>query len=182
MVKGVILAVMLGVLGAYAVAAQEAKSVRAESLAAALDKTKYKKKEKRDFMIEIYIDIKNTPAVLANAADYSGTYVCESGESRIALTVANDGSFTASGEDAIDMYGNEHGKFTISDGRINGAVVSGTRVFDNGERQSFEAVFVNRTIKNGKNAGDITSTETSFGLGYVRTSGDSTNRVFMERK
>jgi hypothetical protein len=183
MVKGMILALTLGLLfGACTVAAQESWGGRAENLAAALDKTKYKKKEKRDITIEIYIDIKNTPAVLASPAEYSGRYICETGESRIDVAAAGDGSFTATGEDAIDVNGNEHGKFTIRDGRIDGAVLTGTRVFDSGQRQPFEAVFVNRTIRNGKNADEIATVNESFGLGYVVTNGDSRNRVFMEKK
>lgn len=172
---------LVSLLSACAVNAQEAASTRAGSMAAALDKTKYKKKEKRDFTVEIYVEIRNAPAVLP-VASYSGRYVCETGSSWMEIAASADGRFTATGEDDIDLHGNEHGRFTISDGRIDGAVLAGTRVFDNGERQPFEAVFVNRTIKNGRNANEITSNETSFGLGYVRTNGEWTNRLFLERK
>ena len=47
---------------------------RAQTLAAALDKNKYKKKEKHNIKIEIYIDIKNEPVAKSNPADYSGSY------------------------------------------------------------------------------------------------------------
>ena len=183
MLKNILFVLAVVSIGATCVVrAQESRGGRAENLAAALDKTKYKKKEKRDITIEIYIDIKNTPAVLASPAEYSGRYICETGESRIDITAAGDGSFTATGEDANDLGGNEHGKFTIRDGRIDGAVLTGTRVFDSGQRQPFEAVFVNRTIRNGKNADEIATVNESFGLGYIVTNGDSRNRVFMEKK
>jgi hypothetical protein len=50
-----------------------AQDSRTQELAAALDKTKYKKKEKKNISIEFYIDIKNE-AVVRAPADYAGSY------------------------------------------------------------------------------------------------------------
>ena len=81
--------------------------------------------------------------------------------------------------------------FTLKDASIPGALLTGTKVFENGEQQKFEAVFVNRTVATGKNENEITSRETKFGLGYIQKGSwsdkngqhmDWTSRVFLERR
>jgi len=47
--------------------------------------------------------------------------------------------------------------------------------------ESLEAVFVNRTVVVGKNANEIKSRHTSFGLGFIQTNRDSSSRVFLEK-
>jgi hypothetical protein len=183
------LAVLVVCVGFSGVASGQDAGPRARELAAALDKTKYKKKEKEkaNISIEFYIDIKNEPAVRANAADYSGTYADD--ESRLDLRVAADGTVTGGGHDTAGERA-QVGDFALKAARVEGACLSGTKLYTGGEARKFEAVFVNRTTANGKNANEITSRDTSFGIGWVenhsRVSGGSSeywsNRVFLERK
>ena len=58
-------------------------------------------------------------------------------------------------------------------------MLTGTKVFADGSADKFEAVFVNRTVLSGKNAETIESRDTSFGVGFVQTGKDWTNRVFL---
>jgi len=151
---------------------------RTQELVAALDKTKYKKKEKRDIKIEIYVNVKNEAVVKKNVSEYSGTYGDQNAGSRLTLKVASDGSAEGSGYDDSDK-----GKlnFTLKDAGVVGAMLTATKVFENGETKKLEAVFVNRTVTSGTNAASITSRETAYGLGYVESFGpDSTSRVFLE--
>jgi hypothetical protein len=71
--------------------------------------------------------------------------------------------------------------FTLRDARIDGSVLRATKVHDDGRTETFEGVFVDRTTSTGKNAQAIDSTETEFGIGFVRSEKDWTNLVFLKR-
>lgn len=185
----IMLAVVLAIGAVCGVQAQDAGN-RARELAASLDKTKYKKKEKKDVSIEFYIDIRNEAAARSDLAGYSGTYLSDG--YKIDLTVSLDGRAAASGYDS-PMGNGKAVNFELRDGRVDGAVLTGVKVYENGETRKFEGVFVNRTVTTGKNKDNIDTQKTAFGLGFVESgpviAGDPrndsqswTNRVFMERK
>jgi len=181
MFRSIILAlVLIWVCGGCAVKAQEVAGQRSQELAAALDKTKYKKKEKRDFTIEFYIDIKNTPVTRVSVAEFTGSYVCESGEYKLDLKVAPDGTATGSGTET-NMRDEKRMTFTLRDGRVDGSLLRATKVYENGSAEPLEAVFVERTTSTGKNAQTIESTDSAFGIGFIRSEKDWTNRVFLKR-
>ena len=155
---------------------------RASELAAALDKTKYKKKEKHGNTYEFYLDIRNKPRLPASGpSEFSGKYVCDSGESKLDLKVSADGTAAGSGWDT-DMNDNKTLAFTLRDARVDGSLLRATKVFDDGKTETLEAVFVDRTTSTGKNAQTIEEAKIEFGLGYVMSGKDWTNRVFMHRK
>ena len=184
--KSLVSAIALFVLAGVNAYSQDA-TARTRELAAALDKTKYKKKEKANVSIEIYIDIKNEP-VVRDPASYSGNYGSEDGECRLALQVDGNGAASGSGQDWL----NEKGlSYTLKDAFVTGALLTATKVYSNGEQQKFEAVFVNRTISNGTNANQIASRDTKFGLGFIQQASVTdpqkgtqnwTSRVFLERR
>jgi len=151
-------------------------SAQAQTLAASLDKNKYKKKEKKNISIEIYIDIKNEPAV-KSPGEYSGIY--ETDGYRLDLQAGTDGSATGGGYETSGWDNEPKRNFTLKDARIDGALLSGTKVFDDSSSERFEAVFVNSSVLSGKNAETIESRDTSFGVGFVQTGKDWTNRVFL---
>lgn len=161
-------------------------AARTEQLVAALGKTKYKKKEKKNVVIEFYIDIKNEAVVKKNVADYTGSYVCEDGEYRVELKVSADGRVEGSGFDPIYENSNfdkpESRKFTFQNAKIEGALLTATKVYENGGTKKFEAVFVDRTVLSGKNPNEIATRETKYGLGFIETNDNFTSRVFCEFK
>ena len=173
-----LIAIVVCIFSAGVVCAQDAGG-RAQSLAAALDKTQYKKKEKGIVKVEFYIDIKNTPAVMSAAA-YSGVYDTQVGY-RLVLNVDASGAATGSGYDSLNEDGAK-ANFTLRDARVQNAVLTATKVYDNGQTQNFEAVFVNRTVSAGTSPDKVTDTETVYGIGFVQAWGSSSNRVFLERK
>ena len=165
-----------------------AQDARTQELVAALDKTKYKKKEKKNISIEFYLDIKNEAAVRA-PSDYAGSY--EAGDSGNSLSLKVDGSGAASGSGYDTFNRDRRQSFTLKDASINGALLTGTKVYENGEQRPFEAVFVNRTVSTGKNANTIESQNVSFGIGFIVNNASSdetgktenwTNRVFLMRR
>lgn len=161
------------------VQAQQQASPQAQALAASLDKNKYKKKEKHNIKIEIYIDIKNEAVVKANVAEYSGFY--EADENVLQLKVAADGSAEGKGIN-FNHPGTHKMSFTLQDARVHDAVLTATKVYENGTTEKLEAVFVNRTVVTGTNADNIKSRDTDFGIGYVVTNKDWTSRVFLMKR
>src|SRR5215204_589553 len=158
-------------------------------LAASLDKTKHKKKEKKNMAtVEVYVDVRNEP-VVRDAAAYSGDYESEDGSNRLTLNVRRDGSVSGSGYDK-PSDSNSRVNFTLKNASINSALLSATKVYENGEERKFEAVFVNRTTASGKNANEIVTRDTSFGLGFVEKGtwtegGETTNwksRIFLAKR
>jgi hypothetical protein len=169
-----------------AVYSQDA-GARTRGIVASLDKTKYKKKDKGNISIEVYVNIKNE-AVIRDAFDYGGNYTSEDSGCSLTLQVDRGGKASGAGFDSIN---DRRMGYTLKDASITGALLTGTKVYENGEQQPFEAVFVNRTIATGKNENEIASRETKFGLGYIQKGewsskeGQNTNwtsRVFLERR
>lgn len=154
-------------------------SQRAREVAASLDKTKYKHKVKKNFELEIYIDVKNE-AVVKNASEYLGTY--ESPEASHRLVLRSVGGKIAGDGYETDFQSSARVNFTLKDARIEGALLTATKYYENGNSERFEAVFVNRTVTQGANPNKIQSRETKFGLGFVENFGeDLQNRVFCEK-
>jgi len=165
-----------------------AQDVRTQQLVAALDKTKYKKKEKKNISIEIYIDIKNEPAVRA-PSDYTGSYDSDENGNSLSLKVDSSGAASGSGYDSLNR--DRRQSFTLKEAVISGALLTGTKVYENGEQRPFEAVFVNRTVRTGKNANTIESEDVKFGIGFIVNNSSSdgsgntenwTSRVFLMRR
>jgi hypothetical protein len=172
---------MIGILGGAQAFGQDAVA-----MAEALDKNKYKKKEKsRDGVnvaFEMYVDIRHEP-VVKPPAEYSDTYVDADGGFVLDLRVADDGTVEGSGEERINDERNAGKRsFTLEHGRVNGAVLTADKVFADGSVERLEAVFVNRTTLEGKNAETITSRRTAFGVGFIQKNGEWTNRVFLSAK
>ena len=158
--------------------AQDA-AARTDALVAALAKTKYKKKEKKNISIEIYIDIRSEAVVKNNPVEYSGVYVSDG--YRLDLRVNSNGSAEGSGYDLIGGVSSKR-NFTLRDARVEGALLTATKVYEGGAAEPFEAVFNNRTVTTGKNPNQIENRETIYGLGFIQNRAEWTNRVFLELK
>jgi hypothetical protein len=156
---------------------------RTRDLVASLDKTKYKKKEKANISVEVFVDIKNEPVVRLDRGEYSGIY--EADGYKLDLRVSPDGRATGSGFDSF-ASSDKQMSFTLKNAKIDGALISGTKVYDNGSEHPFEAVFVNRRARSGSNPKLVSVDITQYGIGFVQTANDTnagwTNRVFLEKK
>ena len=158
--------------------AQNAQA-KTDALITALAKTKYKKKEKKNISVEVYVDVKSEAVVKSDPGEYSGVYEAES-DYRLELKVTGDGRIEGSGYDGGMNSGKRN--FTLRDARIEGALLTATKVYESGETVSLEAVFNNRTVTTGKNPNQIENRETKYGLSFIQANGDWTNRVFLELK
>lgn len=174
--------IIFGVFSAGETFAQtsDASAQKTQELVAALAKTKYKHKVKKNFEFEFYIDVKNE-AVVKNASEYAGVYESSESSYRVELR-ASGGKIEGSGYET-NFENSSRLNFTLRDARIEGALLTATRVYADGSTRRLEAVFVNRTVTQGSNPNKINSRETKFGLGFVENFNESfQNRVFCEYK
>ncbi|HEX7957158.1 MAG TPA: hypothetical protein VF508_09455, partial [Pyrinomonadaceae bacterium] len=74
-------------------------------------------------------------------------------------------------------------RFTLRDARVSGALLTGTKVYEDGGAEPFEAVFINLTARHAPDD----KGETLYGLGFVfdppkSGPGFSVTRLFYARK
>ena len=120
-------------------------AARSNAIAASFSKFKSLSKEKRGVKKEKYLDIRSEPAVLANVSEYSGSYENADFDFVLHLRVNADGTFTGDGHEPLDD--NVGRAFTLTNGRIQGALLTARKVYANGATERFEGAFMNRTIK-----------------------------------
>ena len=132
---------------------------RARELAARFDKDKHKVKERQGVRIEVFAYVHGEPAARRNAAEYSGSYEAEPGYP-FDLRIAADGTVEGRGaEPASDGTR----RFTLRDAKVSGAVLTGTKVYEDGATEPLEAAFINLTTRHSPTGKGTTV----FGLGVV---------------
>ncbi len=159
---------------------QQDAGQRAREIAASFDKTKHKIKERHGVRKEMFIEIRSEPAVRADAREYSGTYEADA-EYPLVIRVGADNRVEAEGFEPAP--GQARRKFTLRDARIEGALLTGTKVYTDGATETFEAVFINRTARHSPTE----SGTSAFGLGIrfdPPKAGDGfvLSRLFYQRK
>lgn len=143
---------------AAAARAQDA-GARARELASRFDKQKHKVKEKRGIRVEVFLEMRGEPAPRANPADYSGAYESEPGYT-FDLRVSPDGGAEGAGHEPSP---DGPRRFTLRGARVSGAVLAGTKVYDDGSTERFEGVFLNLNVRSSH----ADKGTTLFGLGAV---------------
>jgi hypothetical protein len=150
--------VVIGLLVACAVSAFSQQVSRAQTLAAAFNKHKEAVKEKYGVRMEKYKDVRSEPLVRQNIADYSGAYEVSELGCVINLRVGSDGRVQANGFDKTRA-------FTLENARIEGAVLTASKVYQDGATEKFEGVFLSRTDRNSPTDPGVTI----LGLGVIPT-------------
>ena len=135
---------------------QLSSHARAQAIAEAFTKNKHKIKEKYRDRVEKYKDVKSEPAVKQNIGDYSGTYEVLSLGFVISIQARSDGR--------LDANGNENGRvFKLENARVEGALLTASKVYKDGTTEKFEGVFLKRTDRNSPTDAGVTT----FGLGVI---------------
>ena len=150
--------VVIGLLVACAVNAFSQSQTRAQTLAAAFNKHKEAVKEKYGVRMEKYKDVRSEPLVRQNIADYSGAYEVSELGYVINLRVGSAGRVQANGFDKTRA-------FTLENARIEGAVLTASKVYQDGATEKFEGVFLSRTDRNSSTDPGVTI----LGLGVIPT-------------
>ena len=140
--------------------AQASSSQRRNEIVASFNKEKHLAKEKYGVRVEKYKKVVSEPAMKQNLRDYSGSYEAEGLEYRITLQVGSDGAVQANGSETTNGATRS---FRLQGAKIANAMLTATKVYDDGSRDKFEGVFLNRTDFTSPNDPGVKL----FGLGVI---------------
>jgi hypothetical protein len=174
-----IVALAVLTLSATTAYSQQSVDARTRAIVASFNKSKHVVKSRHGVTREKYKDIRSEPALRSDAASYTGTYKVYGLEFALALRVAHDGSVEGNGTEPLDGNPALARTFTIS-GRVDGALLTATKIYSNGARERLEGVFINSTSRESPND---TGT-TMFGIGVVSglrdIGGVTTDKLFYQ--
>jgi len=152
---------------------------RTRAIAASFSKFKHVSKERHGIKKEKYRRVQSEPVVKTNPADYSGIYEVPDIGFGLNLSVDGNGVVTGSGYEPLTE--SVRSTFTLRNGRIQGALLTATKVYAGGESERLEGAFMNKT--SFESPTDTGTTVFGFGtLGKsVEVSGMTINKFFYER-
>jgi hypothetical protein len=148
---------LLVVVAVNAPSQQSSSQTRTQQIAVSFNKQKHVVKEKNGVRTEKYKDVRSESVVKPNIRDYQGVYEVSDFGYVINIQVGSDGMVQANG------YEKTSRTFRLENARIEGALLTGTKVYQDGTKQKFEGVFMNRTERNSPTDTGVTR----FGLGVV---------------
>jgi hypothetical protein len=152
--------ICLAAFGAQAARGVQDASARARELAASFSKSKHAVKEKHGVRVEKFKEVRSEPAPKTDARLYSGEYEADHGA--LSLRVYADGRAEATGTEPASDFTRTR-EFTLRNARVEGALLTGTKVYGDGSSEPFEGVFINRTDRNSPTDPGTTA----FGLGVL---------------
>jgi hypothetical protein len=171
--------VVAGSLSAQTTGSATAAQSRTRAIAASFTKFKNVSKEKHGVKKEKYLRVETEPVVRVNPADYSGVYEVPGMAFGLNLSVDRNGLVTGSGYEPLND--NVRRSFTLRNGRIQGALLTATKVYAGGESERLEGAFMNRTSFDSPNATGVTV----FGLGTIGktvvVSGNTFDKLFYDK-
>ena len=148
--------VVIVLLIACGVSAVSQQLSRVQEITASFNKQKHVVKEKNGVRREKYKDVRSESVTKPNIADYSGVYEVTDLGFVINIQVGSDGR--------VQANGNERGRtFRLENARIEGPLLTASKVYQDGATEKFEGVFLNRTDRNSPTDPGVTI----FGLGVV---------------
>jgi hypothetical protein len=141
------------------VSQQSSTETKTQTIAAAFNKYKNRVKEKHGVRTEKYKDVRSEPVVKQNIADYSGAYEVADLGHVINIQVGSDGKIQASGAEKVP----QSRTFTLENARIEGALLTASKVYQDGRTEALEGVFLKRTDRSSPTDTGVTT----FGLGVL---------------
>lgn len=155
----VVACLCVAAVGVRASRGAQDSGARAKELAAYFDKDKHKVKERYGVRVEVYLEMRGEPAPKRSPADYTGSYESEPGYP-FTLRVGADGAVEGEGTEPSPTGAR---RFTLRGARVSGALLTGTKLYEDGTSERMEAVFINLTTRTSPNSKGTTA----FGLGVV---------------
>ena len=160
---------------------------RTQEIVSLLSKTKYKFSAQRGVSKEKYKSVRSEPVTYKNTADYSGFYEVPNVDYNLAIKISPNGEIAAAGSEPKDGDVLQKRKFTFRNAKIDGALLTATKVYDDGSTEKFEGVFINQINIEGTSPTQIERQSTTFGLGVVdvrvkTASGLNLDKLFYQKK
>lgn len=156
-----------------------ATQARTRAIAASFTKFKNVSKTKRGITKAKYLRVETEPAVRSNPADYSGVYEVQGMDFALTLSIDRNGAVTGSGYEPLSESVKR--TFSLRDGRVEGALLTATKVYAGGGTERLEGAFMNRTsFESPTDKG-----QTVFGFGtlgkQVEVAGMTINKFFFDK-
>jgi hypothetical protein len=155
---------------------------RTQEIVATFNKHKYAVKEKYGVRREKYKKVISEPVIKPNIRDYSGVYEVSDLGYLINIQVGSDGNVKAVGSEPAYGGNRQARSFKLESAKIVGAMLTGTKVYDDGPTEKFEGVFINRTEFNSPTDNGVSA----FGLGvvgnHVEVAGVTLDKLFYQLK
>lgn len=169
-------------------AAQESYAQkRSEEILTSFNKRKHEVREVFGVRNERYKEIRSEPVVRRGLGDYAGTYEVPGLGYLIRISAGRDGEVGVTGYEPR-AGGAQDGarRFRLEGLRLDGALLSGTKVYEDGAREKLEGVFINMTDVEGASPTQIEHRATTFGLGVtgmqVEKDGVTSDKIFYHLK
>ena len=176
------LLVGLWLIPVNAISQESSNQTRTQEIVASFSKEKHKIKEKNGVRSEKYKKVLSEPVVKQNIRDYSGVYEVSDLGYRIDLQAGSDGSVKATGSEPANGDTRQARRFRLEGANITGAMLTATKVYEDGATEKFEGVFINRTAFNSPTDNGVSA----FGLGVVgirvEFAGMTLDRLFYQLK
>lgn len=140
---------------------------RTQDLKTLLNKEKNKSAEKGGVRKGKYKEIRNEAVVKKNLRDYAGVYEVSGLGYTVEIRVTNDGKIEANGSEPKDGNPQQGRRFRLENVKVEGALITAAKIYEDGTTEKFEGVFINRLIREGSSPEQAKYTEIAFGLGVV---------------
>ena len=180
-IKAGVLAAALAI-SAVPAHAQSRSRTRVGEITELFNKKKHSKKTRNGVTVEKYREIRSEPLILPNFAGYAGSYWVDGSEMTLDLAVAADGSVTGSGTEQFPERPDVRRTFRLRNGRIEGALLTATKVYGNGSTDQIEGVFMKMT--SFESPTDSGTSQIGIGMaGRFYLEGNvSVDRIFFQRR
>jgi hypothetical protein len=153
-----------------------------QAIAASFNKFKHLSKEKHGIKKEKYLKVESNPVIKANPEDYSGTYEIPDLGFAMHLRVDHSGRVEGDGFEPLTPDPAVRRTFTLKDGKIEGALLTATKVYSGGHTEKLEGVFIKTTTFESPTDKGFSR----FGLGTlgrpIEVSGLTLDKFFYELK
>jgi hypothetical protein len=118
---------------------------KTKAIVASFNKFKHLTKEKHGIKKEKYLKVQSEPVVKANPEDYSGTYEIPDLGLAMHLRVDRNGKVEGDGYEPLTPDPAVRRTFTLKNGKVEGALVTATKVYTGGYTEKLEGVFIKTT-------------------------------------
>jgi hypothetical protein len=118
---------------------------KTKAIVASFNKFKHLSKEKHGIKKEKYLKVESNPVVKANPEDYSGTYEIPDLGFAMHLRVDHSGHVEGDGYEPLTPDPAVRRTFTLKNGKIEGALLTATKVYAGGYTEKLEGAFIKRT-------------------------------------
>jgi len=155
---------------------------KTKAIVASFNKFKHLSKEKHGIKKEKYLKVESNPVVKANPEDYSGTYEIPDLGFAMHLRVDHSGQVEGDGYEPLTPDPAVRRTFTLKNGKIEGALLTATKVYAGGYTEKLEGVFIEKTTFESPTDKGFSR----FGLGTlgrpIEVSGLTLDKFFYELK